>query len=81
MRHGHPHGGVHLHRGHAAREVDEVQPRRDDQGHQPGHHDGPVAAQRGFERGQDFSANFWNVWHPAGTWPRLTAKVHVTSLT
>lgn len=30
---------------------------------------------------QDFSANFWNVWQVAGTWLRLPAKVHVTSLT
>ena len=27
------------------------------------------------------SENFWNVWQSAGAWPRLTAKVHVTSLT
>src|SRR5262249_17442743 len=25
--------------------------------------------------------NFWNAWVPSGTWPRLAAKVHVTSLT
>ncbi len=31
--------------------------------------------------GQDFGVNFWNVWQASGTWPRLTAKVHVTSLT
>lgn len=30
---------------------------------------------------QAFSANFWKVWQPAGTCPRLAAKVHVTSLT
>jgi hypothetical protein len=41
--------------------VDEVEPGDDDQGHQPRHHDGPVAPQGGFERRQDFSANFWNV--------------------
>jgi hypothetical protein len=27
------------------------------------------------------SENFWNVWQSAGARPRLTAKVHVTSLT
>ncbi len=27
------------------------------------------------------SENFWNVWQSAGAWPRLTAKVQVTSLT
>lgn len=30
---------------------------------------------------QAFRANFWNVWQVAGTWPRLAANVHVTSLT
>ena len=32
-------------------------------------------------RPQPLSANFWNVWQPAGTRPRLTAKVQVTSPT
>ena len=27
------------------------------------------------------NANFWNAWVPSGTWPRLAAKVQVTSLT
>ena len=30
---------------------------------------------------QALSVNFWKVWQSAGAWPRLTANVHVTSLT
>ena len=30
---------------------------------------------------QSANANFWSVCVPGGTWPRLAAKVHVTSLT
>ena len=37
-------------------------------------HGGAPARQRA-------SANFWNVCVPSGASPRLTAKVHVTSLT
>ena len=32
-------------------------------------------------RGQALRANFWNVWQFAGTRPRLTANVQVTSAT
>ena len=31
--------------------------------------------------GQGVSVNFWKVWQSSLAWPRLTAKVQVTSLT
>ena len=43
-----------------------------------------VSFKRGGEvarRPQGASANFWKVWQSAGTRPRLTENVHVTSLT
>ena len=42
---------------------------------------GPDAALFRIGLRQEVRANFWNVWQPAGTWPRLTAKVQVTSAT
>jgi hypothetical protein len=43
-------------------------------------------ADGGWRMEQDYqpwatSENFWKVWQSAGTRPRLTEKVHVTSLT